>query len=44
MRSQVASLRNRSSKAIPRKEVLGVLASALAITVLMRLALMILSL
>ena len=44
MRSRVGPLHNASSKVNPRKEVLEALASALAITVLMGLALLILSL
>jgi hypothetical protein len=44
MRRQVGPLYNASSRVIPRKEVFGALASALAITVLKGLALLILSL
>jgi hypothetical protein len=44
MRSQVGPLHNASSKVIPRKEVFESLASALAITALMGLALLFLSL
>jgi hypothetical protein len=44
MRSRVGPLHNASSKVIPRREVLEALASAFAITVLMGLALLTLSL
>ena len=44
MRRQVSPHHNASSKVIPRKEVFGALASALEITALKGLALLILSL
>jgi hypothetical protein len=44
MPSQVAPLRNRSTKVIPRKEVLRAVVPALALTALMGVALIILSL
>jgi hypothetical protein len=44
MRSQVGTLHDASSKVVPRKEGFGALASALALTALMGLALLILSL
>jgi hypothetical protein len=44
MRSQVGPLHNASSKVIPGREVLEALSSALALTALMGLALLVLSL